>query len=236
MQSLNPTSFFSTLACPQPCEKDLFDGFAIFYDAQIYHAFLQIRRENRKHKICQLTEHFDTIQNYVEHVCIKYNTIIREMETFAATMGAAKKRLLSDLKFCHQTHQEERHLKHFKRELAEKTNEYQTDHATSTALQPDLNHPGDPADGLDGAAAYTMSQYLERITARLALEDARSPRLPLSPMALAKKHASKSEDTKGNPKHVVSEPRHRRPGFPVADKELKPEAEEGKDGYLGWFH
>lgn len=195
------TELSSTLACPKQCEKDLFDGFATFFDAQIYHAFLQLRRENSKHKICRFTEHFDKIETHVGHVCATYDAIIRETGKFKASMEAATKRLLSNLTVCNQNHKDERQLKHFKRELAEQMEEQaQIDRATTAIAELDLNHPSDsPAAGAAKVgAAYTMSQYLDRINARMALMDARSPRKIPSPMT--KKHASKSEDNKGNPR------------------------------------
>lgn len=76
---------------------ELFDGFATFFDAQIYHPFLEVRKANPKHEMCRsLEEHFQAIDHYVEHTTATYAVLIREHKKFKNTMERARKRLLSN--------------------------------------------------------------------------------------------------------------------------------------------
>lgn len=108
----------SELACPRDCEKELFDGFAILYDAQIYHPFLQVRKVNPRHEMCRsLEEHFNTIDHYVEHTCATYAVLIREHQKFKSAMAGARNRLLSDIPTVINLSKEVLNFKHIKAKM-----------------------------------------------------------------------------------------------------------------------
>lgn len=187
-QTLSPS--FSNLACPQQYEKDLFDGFAVFFDAQIYHAFLQLRRENRQHEICQLTKHLDAIDHSLGHVCASYDALIGATRQFAAAIHSARQRLLANKDVCRQIMHSERATK---RAIADMRRESESERVTANVYKhqpPPPRQRGDSSGseaghGKDGAHA-TMDQYLEKFRARKAWSKEKSSGKSRSPTAARK--------------------------------------------------
>ncbi len=88
-------------------EKQLFEGLAEFYDAVVYHAFLQVRKRNPKHDMCIFTEHFDAIYHAIEFLSEAYATIDREMHKLGSTYQAARELLLSMPEVYHSQYKEQ---------------------------------------------------------------------------------------------------------------------------------
>lgn len=88
-------SYYRELAPVRKREKQLFEGLAEFYDAMVYHPFLQVRKINSRHDMCRFNEHFDAIYQAIEFLNEAYATIDREMHKFGAAYQTAQKCLFS---------------------------------------------------------------------------------------------------------------------------------------------
>lgn len=91
----NANCYYRELAPVRKREKQLFEGLAEFYDAMVYHPFLQVRKINPRHDMCKFTEHFDAIYHAIEFLNGAYATIDREMHKFGATYQTARQYLFS---------------------------------------------------------------------------------------------------------------------------------------------
>ena len=88
-------------------DKLLYEGLAEFYDAQIYHSFLQLRRLNPKHDICKFTAQLDAIYESIEFLIAAWEMISREMHRFGDQYQAARERLLSLPEVYHHEYQKQ---------------------------------------------------------------------------------------------------------------------------------
>ena len=73
----------------------------------VYHAFLQVRKVNPKHDMCNLTGEFNAIYEALEFLSEAYATIDHELQKFGATYQAAKERLLSMPEVYHNEYKEQ---------------------------------------------------------------------------------------------------------------------------------
>lgn len=168
-------TFNSNLACPVDCERKLFDGFANFFDAQIYHPFLQVRKMNPKHEMCAFTEHFDAINHYVEHVCATYAVLIREHNNFHTAMAAARNRVLDDLDTLLKIYDSQRTFKHLTTKMEHEGAVADAALATKTVADPPQPMP--PGSGPSqqttvekpvhaNAQVAAMDQYFKKLELR----------------------------------------------------------------------
>ena len=94
---INITNFHcSALPSPNKHEERLFNGFVEFYDAMIYHPFLQTRIKNPEHEMCKFADRFAAIQAGLEGLCQRTDDYRQEFAKFKTVVQAAYRRLLSD--------------------------------------------------------------------------------------------------------------------------------------------
>lgn len=74
---------------PRTSEQQLLNRFAGVYDANVYSPFLQLRRRNARHNICELSVHLDSIYNAIEGAIELHEQIIWEMSGFRQALEGA---------------------------------------------------------------------------------------------------------------------------------------------------